>query len=113
MPDVTSIDATTTGGLGKAQANLVAQIPLVAKFVPVQDNLARRMGVIFDGRAQATGIQRPAGDATLLLVTNSYHDVVSFRLPEVTGGARGELLVDTNLPDWRRSSRSRSAMSIR
>jgi isoamylase len=64
-----------------------------------QDNLARCMGVIFDGRAQATGIRRPAGDATLLLVTNSHHDVVSFRLPEVVGGARWELLIDTNLPE--------------
>jgi len=64
-----------------------------------QDNLARCMGVILDGRAQATGIRRPAGDATLLLVMNSYHDVVNFRLPEVTGGARWEPLIDTNLPD--------------
>jgi isoamylase len=64
-----------------------------------QDNQARCVGVIFDGRAQATGIRRPASDATLLLVTNTYHDVISFRLPEVTGGARWELLVDTAFPE--------------
>jgi isoamylase len=68
-----------------------------------QDNLARCVGVIFDGRAQATGIRRPIGDATLLLVTNSYHDVISFRLPEVMGGAGWELLVDTNLPELEES----------
>jgi glycogen operon protein len=63
------------------------------------DDNARCMGIMLDGRAQATGIKRPAGDATLLLVVNSHHDVVRFKLPEVVGGARWELLVDTNLPD--------------
>jgi glycogen operon protein len=52
-----------------------------------------------DGRAQATGIRRPAADATLLLVVNGHHDVVRFALPEVTGGARWEILIDTNLPE--------------
>jgi glycogen operon protein len=64
-----------------------------------QDANAKCLGVIFDGRAQATGIRRPASDATLLLVVNSYHDVVLFKLPDVAGGARWELLIDTNLPE--------------
>src|SRR6185437_7212988 len=29
-----------------------------------QDGLARCLGVVFDGRVQATGIRRPASDAT-------------------------------------------------
>jgi isoamylase len=64
-----------------------------------QDRLARCFGVVFDGRAQASGILRPAADATLLLILNSYHDVVRFHLPPVRGGSRWELLVDTNLPE--------------
>jgi glycogen operon protein len=63
------------------------------------DGLARCMGVLLDGRARATGIRRAAHDATVLLVVNSYHDVVKFKLPEVVGGAHWELIVDTNLPD--------------
>jgi glycogen operon protein len=57
------------------------------------------MGMLLDGRAQATGIKRPAMDATLLLIINSHHDVVGFTLPEVTGGSVWRCLVDTNLPD--------------
>jgi glycogen operon protein len=64
-----------------------------------QDGLARCFGVIFDGRAQATGITRPGTDATVLLIMNSYHDVVRFQLPEVPGGVRWERLVDTNVPN--------------
>jgi glycogen operon protein len=63
------------------------------------DGLARCMGVLLDGRARATGIRRAAHDATMLLVVNSYHDVVGFKLPEVVGGARWELVIDTNLPE--------------
>jgi isoamylase len=63
------------------------------------DGLARCMGVLLDGRARATGIRRAAHDATMLLVVNAHHDVVRFKLPEVAGGARWELIVDTNLPD--------------
>jgi isoamylase len=63
-----------------------------------RDSHARCLGVIFDGRAQATGIKRPASDATLFLIVNSYHDLVNFNLPETLGGARWELLIDTNRP---------------
>jgi glycogen operon protein len=62
-----------------------------------EDARAKCLGVIFDGRAQASGVRKVASDATLLLVLNSYHDVVRFKLPVVAGGARWELLVDTNL----------------
>ena len=36
----------------------------------------RCFGLVIDGRAQASGIRRPASDATLLLVLNAHHDVV-------------------------------------
>jgi isoamylase len=62
-----------------------------------RDAPAKCLGVIFDGRAQTGGIARPAADATILLVLNSHHDVVRFQLPQVVGGTRWELLVDTNL----------------
>jgi isoamylase len=50
-----------------------------------QDGNMRCFGMLLDGRAQATGIMRPASDATLLLVVNAHHDVVVFTLPEVAG----------------------------
>ena len=55
--------------------------------------------MLMDGRAQASGIIRPAADATLLLVVNAYHDVVLFTLPEVAGPNRWYCLLDTNDPD--------------
>ena len=39
------------------------------------------------------------GDATLLLLYNAYHDLVSFTLPESVGGVGWTRLLDTNLPD--------------
>jgi isoamylase len=54
---------------------------------------------LLDGRAQASGIKRPAMDATALLVLNAYHDVVNFALPEVVGGNVWRCLLDTNNPD--------------
>ncbi|NKE47411.1 glycogen debranching protein GlgX [Roseomonas frigidaquae] len=62
------------------------------------DANARCFGMLLDGRAQATRIRRPAGDATLLLVLNAHHDVVEFSLPEPPAGQRWLLLVDTNKP---------------
>ena len=64
-----------------------------------QDGDARCLGMMLDGRAQATGIKRPASDATLLLIFNSHHDVVPFALPQVVGGRHWELLIDTEKPD--------------
>jgi isoamylase len=43
--------------------------------------------------------QGRGSEATLLLITNAYHDVVTFKLPKVTGGRNWLRLVDTNLPD--------------
>ncbi len=56
-------------------------------------------GMMMDGRAQATGIRQRGGDATVLLILNAYHDLVSFTLPECPGGNGWRLLLDTNIPD--------------
>ena len=60
---------------------------------------AKCMGVLLDGRAQATGIPRRGDDQTVLLIVNSHHDVVSFKLPSVTGGEFWTRQIDTNLAD--------------
>ncbi|MBO1080063.1 glycogen debranching protein GlgX [Roseomonas haemaphysalidis] len=64
-----------------------------------QDPGTRCFGMLLDGRAQTSGIRRPAADATLLIVANAHHDAVPFSLPKATGGRHWLLLVDTNRPD--------------
>jgi glycogen operon protein len=73
------------------------------------DGNARCFGMLIDGRAQATGIKRPAMDATALLVLNAHHDVVNFRLPEVVGGNVWRCLLDTNAPEIEGQKRFRSS----
>jgi isoamylase len=75
--------------------------PMAAEMKPEnwEDPAAKCFGVVLDGRAQSAVIKEPTSDATILLILNSHHDVVSFKLPVVVGGARWELLIDTNLPD--------------
>ena len=55
-------------------------------------------GLVIDGRAQSSGIRRPGSDATVLLIFNSYHDVVNFTLPEIAGSDQWACLIDTNSP---------------
>lgn len=55
------------------------------------------LGVIIDGRAQVSGIQRPGHDATLFLILNAHDFPVNFTLPEVVKGTGWNCLVDTNL----------------
>ncbi|CAO3432868.1 Limit dextrin alpha-1,6-maltotetraose-hydrolase (EC 3.2.1.196) [Azospirillum doebereinerae] len=64
-----------------------------------QDPMARCLGMLLDGRAQATGVRRAPSDATLLLIVNAHHDVVPFTLPEVIGGSQWLRLLDTAEPD--------------
>jgi glycogen operon protein len=64
-----------------------------------QEAHARCFGMLLDGRAQASGIKRPAMDATVLLVLNAHHDVVKFTIPEVVGGNTWRCLLDTNAPE--------------
>ena len=61
------------------------------------DTRARCLGVVFDGRAQATGIRKRGSDATMLLIVNAHHDVVLFTLPRVARGRAWLKLIDTNL----------------
>jgi isoamylase len=60
---------------------------------------ARCFGLLLDGRAQTSGIRQRGSEATLLLITNAYHDVVPFALPKVAGGRDWRLLLDTNKPE--------------
>ncbi len=64
-----------------------------------QDPNARCLGMLMDGRAQATGIRRPSAEKTLLLILNAHHDVVPFTLPLVVGGYSWLRLLDTARPD--------------
>ncbi|WP_180284211.1 glycogen debranching protein GlgX [Azospirillum oleiclasticum] len=59
------------------------------------DPFARCLGMLLDGRAQATGIKKAGTDSTLLLIVNAHHEVVPFRLPKVAGGTQWLRLVDT------------------
>ena len=68
------------------------------------DPLMRCFGMLIDGRAQPTGIRQRGQEATLLLVFNSYQDVVEFTFPECTGGEDWTLLIDTNLAEIKNES---------
>ncbi len=63
-----------------------------------QNGNTRALGMLMDGRAQATGIRRAASDATLLLLLNAYHGTVRFALPETAGGQHWTLIFDTAAP---------------
>ena len=63
-----------------------------------KDARAKSFGMLLDGRAQPSGIKQRGSDATLLIVFNAHHDVVTFTLPEVPEGKRWTRLIDTNLP---------------
>ena len=64
-----------------------------------QDKDLHCIGMLMDGRAQTSGIKKPASDVTLLLVLNSHHDAVPFTLPKFAGGSRWICLIDTNDPE--------------
>ncbi len=62
------------------------------------DGNMRCFGMVLDGRAQVSGIRKTGSDATLLMVFNSYHDVVDFTLPDIPGDTVWINLIDTNQP---------------
>jgi len=64
-----------------------------------EDENARCFGMLLDGRAQASGLQQKGQEASLLLVLNSYHDVVDFHLPPALEGHAWRVLIDTNAPE--------------
>jgi isoamylase len=58
----------------------------------------RCFGMLVDGRAQVSGIQKLASDATLLIVMNAHDATVDFKLPDIEGSDRWTCLIDTNVP---------------
>jgi len=64
-----------------------------------EDATTRCFGMLMDGRAQATGIRRPASDATLLFLVNAHHEDVPFTLPETAGGRHWRVMFDSAAPD--------------
>ncbi len=62
------------------------------------DPAARCFGMLVDGRAQVSGIQKLASDATLLIVVNSSPDLVDFKLPDIEGSDCWTCLIDTHVP---------------
>ena len=60
------------------------------------DDMMLCFGMLIDGRAQATGIRQRGQDATILIIFNSYHDVVQFTLPGSQEDAAWMLMIDTN-----------------
>jgi glycogen operon protein len=65
------------------------------------DDNAKCFGMIMDGRAQPTGARKRGNVATLLMVMNSWQDVVAFTLPAAPEGKDWTLLIDTNIPEDR------------
>jgi glycogen operon protein len=55
--------------------------------------------MLLDGRAQKTGIKRRGEDKTVLMVINSFEDMVEFTLPKSESAEPWSLLIDTNIPD--------------
>ncbi len=77
------------------------------------DNPSTRcFGMLMDGRAQATGIRRPASDATLLWILNAHHEQVRFTTPRVTGGRRWAGVFDTAFPEQPRQHNWRMGETI-
>jgi glycogen operon protein len=76
------------------------------------DPNARSFAMLLDGRAQPTGIRRKGIDRTLLMIINAHHDTVSFALPQIPGGERWQLLIDTNLPLWAHRQHAESGMAV-
>jgi glycogen operon protein len=56
-------------------------------------------GMLIDGRAQATGIRKRGGDATVLIVLNAHFDLVNVTLPACQGGESWRLKLDSNVPE--------------
>jgi glycogen operon protein len=63
------------------------------------DDGMRCFGMLIDGRAQPTGVRQRGREATMLLVLNGHHDVVTFKLPSCPGGNTWTRVIDTNIPE--------------
>jgi glycogen operon protein len=60
-----------------------------------EDGSVRCFGMLMDGRAQSTGVVKRGMDATMLIIMNSWHETVPFKLPEAPDGVEWRLLIDT------------------
>ena len=69
-------------------------------------------GMLLDGRAQQSGIRQRGQEATILIVFNSWQDVVKFTLPSAPEGECWELVADTNMPDLHELQNSCSRFDI-
>ncbi|HEY5899297.1 MAG TPA: glycogen debranching protein GlgX [Burkholderiales bacterium] len=69
------------------------------------DGNTRCFGMLLDGRAQQSGIRQRGQEATLLIIFNSWQDVVRFTLPAGAQGEAWQLVADTNMPDLPEGSR--------
>jgi len=63
------------------------------------DPEGRCLGMLLDGRAQVSGVQRAGADATLLIVINAHFEAVDFTLPPVAQGVGWACQLDTTDPD--------------
>jgi isoamylase len=66
------------------------------------------LGMLLDGRAQTTGLRHRGAEATILIVFNSYHEPVSFKLPRFSGSRFWTLLLDTKcqeIPEFSKAQR--------
>ncbi|MGI4841308.1 MAG: glycogen debranching protein GlgX [Janthinobacterium lividum] len=70
-----------------------------------EEGHGRSVGMLLDGRAQASGIRKPGADITLLVIVNAHHDVVNYTLPQVPEGEYWNCVVDTNRPELREHER--------
>ncbi len=64
-----------------------------------QDPALACLGMLFDGRAQVTGIKRPGADRTMLLLMNGHAGAVLFTLPPAALGKGWQRVLDTAAPD--------------
>ncbi len=68
----------------------------------------RCFGMLMDGRAQPTGIRQRGNEATMLMVINDHHDMVTFTLPKCAGGSQWSRLIDTNLEESQEEDRGKA-----
>ena len=62
-----------------------------------EDGNTKSLGMLIDGRTRKTGIGKRGEDANMLVILNSYENVVDFTLPDPGDGSHWTLLIDTNL----------------
>jgi glycogen operon protein len=64
------------------------------------------LGMLLDGRAQTTGLRHRGAEATILIIFNSYHEPVSFKLPRFSGSRFWTLLLDTKCQELPEASKA-------